>query len=510
MARRFTLDQRGAGVLLHVTSLPGRHGSGDLGPAALRFVEFLASAGMRWWQTLPIHPIGAGDSPYSSWSAFAGDPLLISLDLLRDEGLLTREDVAPQRGFSDRQVRYARTIPYRYERLRRAYVAFTRDAGAAERRAFSRFCTRQREWLDDFALFSALKSRYRQRAWTRWPREVRLSNRQTLLRIRDELADEIRYAQFLQYQFARQWSALREACEARGVGLVGDLPIFVSLDSADVWARRELFRLDASGRPVVVSGCPPDAFAKTGQLWGHPHYAWPRHQAEGFAWWIARFRRVASLFHATRIDHFLGFHRCWTVPGRAKNAIRGTWTLTPGHALFRTVRRRLGRLEIVAEDLGIVTPEATALREKFGFPGMRVLQQGFGEHSRYDQPHNWPRNCVAYTGTHDTDTTVGWFERLRRSRRRGADGLTVFERAKRYLHSSGRAIHWDMVRTLYASVANTVIVPMQDLLGLGTEARMNVPATPRGNWRWRMRRGAAGARLARRLRELGRTYERCE
>jgi 4-alpha-glucanotransferase len=505
-----TLSRRAAGILLHPTSLPGRHGSGDLGLPAREFATFLHQAGQSWWQMLPIHPIGPGNSPYSALSAFAGNPLLISLERLADDGLLDRRDVAPARGLHTDRVNYPSVIRYRNSRLRRAYDAF-RSAGGLRRKAFECFCATHADWLDDHALFMALRAANGGRAWLRWPRGVRLRQGRALTGARKDLADEIDLERFVQYIFDQQWTVLHEHARALGVGLIGDIPIFVAHDSSDVWARRELFDLAADGRAKTVSGVPPDCFSRTGQLWGHPQYRWSRHQQTRFAWWIARFRRALDQFDAARIDHFLGFHRVWSVSGRARIARNGRWVRTPGRALLQTLKRKLGALPIIAEDLGVVTPEALALRDDFGLPGMRLLHFAFGndDGDRYNQPHNYPRNCVAYPGTHDNETTVGWFQRLRREHERDdAVNLSPYERVLRYIGKSGRSIHWDMIRLAQQSPANLAVIPLQDVLGLDNDARMNRPATTRGNWEWRVRRSRLSAALAEGLRDLAEAYER--
>ncbi|HPM22568.1 MAG TPA: 4-alpha-glucanotransferase [Phycisphaerae bacterium] len=511
MKRTLTLSDRAAGVLLHPTSLPGRHGCGDLGPAAYEFVDFLAAAGVRWWQMLPVGPPGLANSPYAALSAFAGNAMLISLERLVTDGLLDAADSVPARGLPPDRVAYSVVTRYKHARLRKAFDRFV-QRGGLKRRAFTQFCAAQSAWLDDHALYTALRQAHGNAAWPEWPRDVRLRERAALRQARDTLRAAIDCERFVQFEFDRQWSALKKYANTHGVGLIGDIPIFVAHDSSDVWSQRALFDLDAAGRPRTISGVPPDYFSRTGQLWRHPHYAWRRHQATGFAWWIARFRRMQALFDAVRIDHFLGFNRVWAVPGRAQTARRGKWVKTPGRELFTALRRALGRLEIIAEDLGLVTPEAAALRDRCGFPGMRLLHFGFGPGNgpRYIQPHTFPRNCVVYPGTHDNETTVGWFAHLRQAahKRRPAGTLSDYDRVLRYLGTDGRAIHWDMIRLALSSPANTAIIPAQDLLGLGNEARMNTPATTTGNWQWRLRPGRLTPTLATRLREMTEAYDR--
>jgi len=511
MKSRLTLARRAAGLLLHPTSLPGRHGSGDLGPEACRFVDFLAAAGQRWWQMLPVGPPGPGNSPYSTLSAFAGSPLLVSLEGLTQDGLLDPCDTVPPHHLLLDRVAYGAVMRFRLSRLRRAYAAFVRR-GLSRDRAFLRFCEAQAGWLDDYALYAALRRAHRNCGWTAWERPLRLRERAALRRAAATLRQDGDFERFVQYQFDRQWTALRRYAHERGVGLIGDIPIFVAHDSSDVWAHRELFDLDAEARPRTISGVPPDYFSRDGQLWRHPHYRWARHRATGFAWWIARFRHAFQRFDAVRIDHFLGFHRVWAVPGRAQSARRGKWVKTPGAELLTTLRHQLGRLEIIAEDLGLVTPEAVVLRERFGFPGMRLLHFAFGTEagSRCNQPHTYSHNCVVYPGTHDNETTVGWFARLRRAAHKGrrTGGTTELQRVLRYLGTAGHEINWDLIRLALSSPANLAIIPVQDVLGLGNEARMNTPATATGNWRWRLWPGQLRPRHAHRLRDLTEIYGR--
>ena len=496
--RSLLTGQRSSGLLLHPTSLSGRHGSGDLGQAAFAFVDFLADARQRWWQMLPVVPPGAapGYSPYSSYSAFAGSPWLISLDKLGEEGLLEEEDLpapaAVRRENTDAVHRF------RTATLRKAFDVFER--GQRWREEFDAFRTTHHAWLHDFVLFSAIRAAHRNRSWLEWPAPLRLRRRAALREAERALRDRIRFYAFVQFIFDRQWSALRSYAHAKGVGLIGDIPIFVAADSADVWANPRLFLLDRMGRPKVVSGCPPDGFCIDGQLWGHPHYDWPAHRRSGFAWWVGRFESMMHRFDAVRIDHFLGFNRAWAVPARANTARHGKWLAGPGDELFRAVRQALGPVPIIAEDLGAVTDEAMRLRDRWKIPGMRVLQFGFGPGGQYHLPHFYPRRSVAYSGTHDNQTAVGWFKSLA-----APNGHIRPERAKAigYLNLRDRKqVHWQMIRAAMLSAADTVIFPVQDVLGLGDEARMNVPGVPIGQWRWRLRAGQLRLAEARRLREL--------
>jgi 4-alpha-glucanotransferase len=494
-----TLDfrRRSSGLLLHVTSLPGRHGSGDLGREALRFVDFCADAGQTWWQMLPVGPPGPPpwNSPYSSPSSAAGSPNLVSLEALARDGLLTPRDLRPPAGASDAAVGFETVNAFRAQRLRAAHERFRREPGRLQQ-TFDAFRRRERAWLDDFALFGALKDCYGGAAWTQWPSDLRSRSPAALARAARDLAGEVDYHRFVQFLFDRQWQAVRAHARRRGVGLIGDVPIYVIHDSADVWCDPGLFRLDRSGRPTHVSGVPPDAFSADGQRWGHPQYDWPAHGRQKFRWWVARFARTFRLFDGVRIDHFLGFNRVWSIPAASPTARSGRWVRSPGRELFETLRRELGEKPIIAEDLGALTPQAAALRDRFGFPGMRVFHFGFGGDDTYHRPHAYPHNAVAYTGTHDNDTTVGWFRSLRPAAVR-RDVLT-------YTGGTGRTVHRDAVRAVMVSPANTAIFPVQDLLGLDGRSRMNTPGTAEGNWGWRVRRGALTTSLARELRELTR------
>lgn len=475
-----TLNSRAAGILLHPTSLPCPFGSGDLGPEAFAFADALHEAGLRWWQMLPITPPGPPPefSPYASHSAFAGSPWLVSPQLLRQQGLISRRDLASARRPTFDRIDFPRLRRLRAALLRRAFAS-ARVLSAKDRRQLDQFCHKNEGWLEDWALYAAVKERRGGASWLHWPAAVRLRNPAALSDARRTLADEIAFHKFVQWLFQRQWTALKDFCNRRGIGLIGDIPIFVAHDSADVWARRNLFMLDADGAPTAVSGYPPDPFSRLGQLWGHPHYRWPVHIDQCFAWWIARFQRALEQFDAVRVDHFLGFRRVWAVPAGAKNAARGKWIPVPGDRLFATVHSQFGEIPLIAEDLGKQTPHAIALRDKYNFPGMRILQFAF-DCDDYHCPHAFPENCVAYTGTHDNQTLVGWLHDLRTS----SNGELA--RALTYVGGPAANSHWNFIRALFASVARTVIVPVQDVLGLGAEHRMNIPGILHGNWGWRM------------------------
>ena len=502
----FSLDERASGVLLHPTSLPGPHGNGDLGAEARGFAEQLASAGQRLWQMLPVGPAGLGNSPYSARSAFAGDPLLIDLDDLVERGLLPAAG-APR--FPPGRVDYGAARAFRSARLRQAFESFR---GRRRPDAFDAFREREREWLADYALYSAIKDASGGAEWSEWDRELRLREQEALARARRNLSEGIELHEFAQWIFDEQWRRLKEHCERLGIALIGDVPIFVAYDSADVWAHPELFILDDERRPTVVAGTPPDFFSETGQRWGNPHYRWDAIARFGYRWWLDRFGAGLDRFDVLRLDHFIGYYRVWHVPAAEATALNGSWSPGPREELFEALLRERDDQPFNAEDLGLVTPEVRALRDRFHLPGMKLLQFAFGTDLQAHDflPHNFPRRAVAYTGTHDNDTLVGWFEDPggKGKLRSRAQARAERRAALAYLGKDGREIHWDAIRCLWASVAGIAIVPMQDVLGLGSEARMNTPGTDRGNWEWRMRPGAFSARLRRRLAELTRTYER--
>ena len=490
------LQSRSSGILLHPTSLSGPFSVGDFGVEAFAFVDFLAAAGQHLWQVLPLVPIGEGNSPYQSSSAFAGNTLLIDPRQLIGEGLLDEAEVS---SLVKDSVDFDVARTFKEAVLQKAFHAFAR-APADLRAAYESFCDRASWWLEDFAVYRALKRVHANRGWCEWETELALRKPEALVRVQGELGSKIAAEKFFQFLFFRQWNNLRDYARKKNVRIIGDMPIFVAYDSVDVWAHRELFKLDQKGQPAVVAGVPPDYFSETGQLWGNPLYDWDRHLADGFHWWIDRLRWSLELFDIVRIDHFRGFSSCWEVPAGASTAVEGEWAPTPGAELFQALQKKLGELPIIAENLGIITKDVERLREQFGFPGMRVLQFAFGgDETNEHLPRNYTRDTVVYTGTHDNDTSAGWF-----------DGLDETERAfcLRELASDGREIHWDMIRTASASVADTAIIPMQDLLGLGNEARMNLPASETGNWKWRMRPGSITEEIVIRLRNLTELYQR--
>ncbi|HVF50573.1 MAG TPA: 4-alpha-glucanotransferase [Pyrinomonadaceae bacterium] len=502
---------RTSGILLHPTSLPGRFGSGDLGEEAYAFADFLAASGQSLWQVLPLGPTGYGDSPYACFSAFAGNTLLVSPQRLVAEGLLSDDDLRDAPSFSEDRVEFGRALEFKNKLLRTAFENFKRTTDVSLRGSFETFTQHAAAWLDDYALFRAIKDARGGTSWNKWEVELVRREPHALAAAREELHDMVEAQKFYQYLFFKQWSALKAYCNERQIKIVGDIPIFVAHDSADVWTHPSLFKLDDMGNPRVVAGVPPDYFSATGQYWGNPLYEWDRMREEGFRWWIERVSTTLHQVDILRIDHFRGFAACWEIPGGDKTAERGRWVNAPGRELFTAIKNALGEPPIIAEDLGVITPDVEALRDDFGFPGMRILQFAFGGDPRnVDLPHNYVRNVVVYTGTHDNDTTVGWFKSAAGAgSTRSAEQITRERRfCLDYLDSDGEEIHWDFIRAVLASVANTAIVPLQDVLGLGNEARMNLPNSTSGNWDWRYRDGALTAEIRERLKRLTTLYGR--
>lgn len=502
---------RACGVLLHPTSLPGTFGIGDLGPQLERFLDFLADAGQTYWQVLPLGPTGFGDSPYACFSAFAGNPLLVSPELLVADGLLTPADLENVPDFPADRVDFGRVIPWKNALLATVFERFAAHPPADLAAEFAAFRAAEADWLDDYALFRAIKDDHGGKPWHLWESDFTRRVPHALAHAREVLAEKITAHAFYQWLFFRQWNRARALCAARGIRVIGDVPIFVAYDSSDAWANPGQFKLKEDGTPTEIAGVPPDYYSATGQLWGNPLYNWEAMAETGFAWWISRVKQTLRTVDVVRIDHFRGFAACWEIPYGEPTAINGQWVPAPGEALFTAIREALGELPIVAEDLGVITPDVEALRDGFNFPGMRILQFAFtGDQKNVDLPHHYIKNSVAYTGTHDNDTTVGWFNS------KPADGSTrdasQIERERnfclRYLNSDGEEIHWDFIRTVYASVSDTVLVPAQDILGLGNEARMNLPGSEKGNWFWRFADGDLTPQHATRLNVLAETYGR--
>ncbi len=491
---------RASGVLAHPTSFPGPHGIGDLGPEAFRFVDWLAQGSQRLWQIMPLGPTGFGDSPYASPSAFAGNPLLISLSWLAGEGLLGEGDLANPPDMPDYEVDFERVQQFKSPLLRRSFDRFRSGAAADQRPAFDAFRASEASWLDDYALFVALKDAHGGAPWYEWPEAIRSRDQRTLEEWRNKLASEVRYHQFVQFQFRRQWTELKRYANGRDIQILGDIPIFVAHDSADVWAHREVFQLDQDGQPAVVAGVPPDPFSATGQLWGNPVYDWDANAATGFVWWIARARAMLQTVDIIRIDHFRGFAAAWVSPRGDETAAGGHWQRGPGASVFEAIRKDLGDVPVVVEDLGVITLDVISLRDELGFPGMKVLQFAFEDDPANPYlPHNYEHNDVVYTATHDNQTTIGWFQSRSDAERRSV---------QRYIGSDGSDIAWDLIRLGLSSVANTSIQALQDVMRLGDEARMNVPGRPTGNWGWRYLPHQLHEGLAEGLGELTATYGR--
>jgi 4-alpha-glucanotransferase len=493
--------ERSAGVLLHPTSLPGPGGIGTLGTEAYRFVDTLRVAGIQLWQVLPLGPTGYGDSPYSALSAFAGNPFLIALEPLLERGWLEPEDLAPLEGLPRTHVDFGRVVPAKMQVLGRAYERFARSGASTD--DVSRFAEANSAWLEDFCLFMAAKDAHGGGSWVDWELPLRLHQQEAVELARSHLAGGIGFHRFVQYLFFEQWGALKRYANERGISIVGDIPIFVANDSSDVWANQRLFQLNDEGAQLVDAGVPPDYFSATGQLWGNPHYRWDVMESEGFAWWVERFRMLLSMVDVVRLDHFRGFAAAWAVPHGNTTAEEGAWVPAPGRALFSALHAALGDVPIIAENLGVITPDVEALRHEFGYPGMVILQFAFSTDAHDPSlPHNIERNTVVYTGTHDNDTTVGWYE-----------SATPEERAHvlRYARTfSGLDVSWDLLRAAFSSVAVFAVVPLQDVLRLGTAARMNLPGRPAGNWAWRFRVGDLTGELIASLRTMSETYGRVQ
>jgi 4-alpha-glucanotransferase len=500
---------RQSGVLLHPTSLPGPHGSGDLGASAFHFVDWLVGAGQKLWQILPLGGIGPGNSPYMSSSAFAGNLLLIDLAELEQRGWLAADDLVPDTAFSDERLNFSAVVPWRRARLEKAARHFAATATRTELADLAAFQTAQVDWLNDYALFMTLADAHGWQDWCQWPAPLAQREPQALQAAREQYKAEVAFWTFCQWCFFRQWHAVKRYANTRGVQIVGDAPIFIAYQSAEVWSNPHLFELDAQGRALVVAGVPPDYFSPTGQRWGNPLYRWSAHQADGYQWWIERVRRTFELVDIVRIDHFRGFADYWEIPASEPTAIHGRWLTGPGPALFDAIRAELGDLPIIAEDLGELTPEVTVLRQQFDLPGMRILHFAFGQGGPDDSrnaylPHNHDANTVVYTGTHDNNTTQGWWAEVSEAQR---------HHVRTYLNLKDKAdtdsnIHWLLIRAACASVANTAIHPLQDVLGLDAKSRMNLPGVGAGYWEWRFTWGQVESVHAQRLAGLCGVYGR--
>lgn len=490
---------RSSGILLHPTSLPGRYGSGDFGAAAFHFVDWLVAAGQKMWQILPLGGIGPGNSPYMSSSAFAGNLLLIDLDDLQVHGWLTADELAEHADFKSLRVDYSVVHQYRMEKLRLAAGRF--KAETQHQAEFAAFCKAEQSWLDDYALFMALAEKFGWQDWAHWEPSLARREKKALARAMVELESEIEFWHFCQWCFFRQWRKLKHYANERGIQIIGDIPIFIAYQSAEVWARQDLFELGEDLLPTVIAGVPPDYFSATGQRWGNPLYCWPAHEAEAYAWWVERIRKTIELVDIVRIDHFRGFAGYWEIPASEQTAINGRWMPGPGDKLFNAVQAALGTLPIIAEDLGVVTPDVVALLEQFNLPGMRILQFAFGGGTDNPYlPHNFKNNTVVYGGTHDNDTAVGWFNTASQRER-------IF--ACKYLGTAGAEINWDLIRAASQSVADIAIHPFQDVLGLGSEHRMNLPGKAEGYWEWRFSWEQVMPEHSERLYEITAVHGRC-
>jgi 4-alpha-glucanotransferase len=480
---------RASGILLHPTSLPGKFGIGDLGEVAFRFIDFLSDTGQRLWQILPLGPTGYGNSPYQTLSVFAGNPLLISLEKLAEDRLLNSQDFDTIPYFSNSMVDYEAVIKYKTLLLKKSFISFEMRADKEELNSFESFCTNNASWLDIYSLFMAFREVRGFHPWNNWGNDVKKYSPDLIQHWSGKLHREIRYHKYIQFQFNKQWSVLKQHCNERGIKIIGDIPIFVALDSAEVWSHSEMFNLDGYGKPPVVAGVPPDYYNQAGQIWGNPLYKWDVIKEDNYNWWIERMKYACTQMDIIRLDHFRGFEKYWEIPATEVTAINGKWVAGPGADLFETIEKELGVLPIIAEDLGVITPEVTTLRDRFNLPGMKVLQFAFGNDALADEykPHNYIPNCCVYTGTHDNNTTIGWFKGGREevTTRTQQEMEEERKRALSYLGTNGSEINWDFIRLALMSVANIGIIPLQDVLGLGSEARMNIPGTIKGNWRWR-------------------------
>lgn len=488
---------RSAGVLLSITSLPTPYGIGTIGKEAREFADFLKKAGQKVWQILPVGPTSYGDSPYQSFSTYAGNPYLIDLDTLAEEGLVTKEELdSYDWGSDDRHIDYEKIYNSRYKVLRSAFEAFSKlDANSEEKKAFRAFTRNNSGWLKNYALYMAVKNYYDMASWTEWPEDIKMREEAALVRYERKLRDEVNFWKFLQFKFYEQWEAFRAYVNGLGIKILGDMPIYVAMDSADTWANPEIFQLYDDGDPIAVAGCPPDYFSATGQLWGNPLYDWDYLKETDYEWWFERIKAASKLYDITRIDHFRAFASYYSIPYPAENAINGKWVEGPRIEFFRMMEEACGKFEIVAEDLGTLTPDVTELMEQTGYPGMKVLEFAFDSSEENDYlPHKYTNNCVVYTGTHDNDTLMGWLETA------NPDDVRY---AREYCKMpDDEPFNWGLIRVAYECKADMAVIPMQDLLGLGKEARMNTPSVLGGNWTWRVRKEEYSDELAQTLRTM--------
>lgn len=489
------------GILLHISSLPDKYGIGTLGKQAYKFVDFLVKSGQEYWQILPIGPTGFGDSPYQSYSAYAGNPLLIDIEKLIEEGLVSADDTDLQLIERKRFTDFGQLDSFKQVVLKKACKVFLDTADNKTLSEFQAFCNINNFWLEDYALFTALKKQFRNVMWTEWDDDIRLRRPDALERYAEQLAEETTCVKFIQYKFFEQYNALKKYANSKGIKLYGDMPIYVSMDSSDIWANPEMFMLDEDRRPTMVAGCPPDDFSKTGQLWGNPLYNWDYMEETGYGWWITRVEYSCRLFDLTRIDHFRGFESFYAIPYGNETAEIGEWLPGPSTKLFKAIRDELGDVNLVAEDLGFLTEDVRKMLKESGFPGMNVLEFAFGGEDSNYLPHNYVRNSVVYIGTHDNDTAIGWYNSCDKATRKNA---------KKYMALTKKeGVNWGMIRTAYSSVSDLAVIQMQDFLGLGSEARMNIPSTiGGGNWAWRLDEDALTDKLAEKIMKYAKRYFR--
>lgn len=477
------MTERSAGILLHPTSLPGNFGIGDLGPEAYNFLNFLESAGQRLWQVFPLGPTGYGDSPYQTFSAFAGNPLLISPELLHQENLLTKEEISNPPHFDRTHIDYGWVIDYKYSLLKKAYENFKNHKEKFQKE-YDEFCKEHKAWLDDYALFMAIKDAHGGVAWTDWQEDIKLRKESAIKEWTEKLADSIEFRKFIQHIFFKQWHKLKDYAHSKNIKIIGDLPIFIAYDSVDLWANQNLFSVDKNGNLISVAGVPPDYFSATGQLWGNPLYKWDEMGKDEYKWWRMRIENLLELVDIIRIDHFRGFDAYWEIPAGSPTAETGRWVKGPGHKFFNAVKKHLGDLPIIAEDLGVITKSVEKLRDDFNLPGIKILQFAFGTGMENKfLPHNVIKNCIVHTGSHDNDTTRGYFEKAKEDK-----NSDIFEFTKNYLDYFGddaAIINEKLIKAAYMTVADMVVIPMQDVLNMGSEARMNYPGKLGGNWTWR-------------------------
>ncbi|WP_290664665.1 4-alpha-glucanotransferase [Ignavibacterium sp.] len=495
--------ERSAGILLHPTSLPSEYGIGDLGKDAFQFIDFLEKSGQKLWQVFPLGPTGYGDSPYQCFSAFAGNPNIISPDKLRGEGLLSENDLRNIPVHNPHQIDYGQIIEYKKSLLRKAFSNFKLNF-ISFKNDFESFCNENSDWLDDFSFFMAAKDAHAGIVWKDWDKGLVRRDKKVMKDWEERLSDDILYHKFVQFVFFKQWYSVKEYANSKGIKIIGDMPIFIAYDSADLWSNKHLFTVDENGKLEKVAGVPPDYFSPTGQLWGNPLYRWKEMEKDDFLWWRKRFSNLFKMVDIVRIDHFRGFEAYWEIPGDAPTAETGRWVKAPGEKLFKSVLSHLGDVPILAEDLGVITPEVEALRDKFNFPGMKILQFAFGTGMETKfLPHNYVQNCVVYTGSHDNDTTRAYFEKAKQDK-----SSDIYEHMQKYLNYYGDDVVYELIRLAYASVANFVIIPMQDILNLGGEARMNFPGKLGGNWTWRFTWDQIGENLHLKYLGLAKLYER--